>query len=71
MLFEGITSTSNTQDCRIIHRLKSGVIYPPKPQGLVMAHASCNLLCGIDLIYVFRCYVKTKCAEIYDIQSKI
>ena len=28
----------------------------------------CNLLCGIS--FMFRCYVKTKSAGIYDIQSK-
>ena len=26
--------------------IKSGMIYPPKPQGLVKACASCNLFCG-------------------------
>ena len=31
-------------------RIKSGMIYPSKPQGLVMARASCNLFCGISFM---------------------
>ena len=45
-----VSQTSNTQDCHIIHRWKNSVIYPPKPQGLVMACASRNSLCGISFM---------------------
>ena len=52
-LFEGITHIKYT---RLSHKsqikgwIKSGMIYPPKPQGLLMARASCNLFCGISFM---------------------
>ena len=53
LLSEGVTNIKYT---RLLHKsqiecwIKSGMIYPPKPQGLVMARASCNLFCGISFM---------------------
>ena len=67
MLFEGVANIKHAILC-IIHRLKSGVIYLQKPQGLVMARVRFNS-CATSPLSL--CNAKTKCAGIYDIQSEI
>ena len=39
------SNTRLSRKSQIKGRIKSGMIYPPKPQGLVMARANCNLFC--------------------------
>ena len=53
LLFEGVTNFKYTRlshKSQIKGQIKRGMIYPPKPQGLVMAHTSCNLFCGISFM---------------------
>ena len=53
LLFEGVTDIKYmrlSHKSQIKGRIKCGVIYPPNPQGLVMARASCNLICGISFM---------------------
>ena len=47
-----ITYTRLSHKSQIKNRIKSGMIYPPKPRGLVMTRASCtcNLLCDISFM---------------------
>ena len=48
-----VSQTSNTRDCRINHRSRTGlraVWSIRQTLGLVMAHASCNLICGISFM---------------------